>query len=96
MAKNETISAAADLQAQLRRLLGHDQVSVKPYGEHLLIQMMGDGKPDTVARLTLLDRNNYSSAFRNGSGRWEPLPGTGPRKEMAELVTTLLEPYLQP
>lgn len=96
MPKAETTSAAADLQAQLRGLLGHDQVSVKPYGDHLLIQMAGEEKPDTVARLTLLDRNTYGSAFRSGSGHWEPLPGTGTRKEMAELVTTLLGPYLRP
>ena len=69
---------------------------MKAYGDHLLIQMTGEEKPDTVARLTLLDRNTYGSAFRSGSGRWEPLPGTGTRKEMAEMVTTFLEPYLQP
>ena len=95
MSKAETISAAADLQMQLRQILGHDQVSVKSYGDHLLIQMAGEDRPDTVARLTRLDRSSYSAAFRNGSGRWEPLPGTGSSKEMAELVTTLLEPYLQ-
>jgi len=96
MAKVETLSATVDLQTQLRKVLGHDQVSVKPYGDHLLIQMAGEDKPDTVARLTRLDRSTYSAAFRIGSGRWEPLPGTGSSKEMAELVITLLEPYLHP
>ena len=95
MPKVETASAAADLQTRLRKILGHNQVSVKPYGDHLLIQMVGEDKSDTVARLTKLDRSTYSAAFRNGSGRWEPLPGTGSSQEMAELVTTLLEPYLQ-
>jgi hypothetical protein len=92
----DALSAAADLQADLRKNLGHAHVSVKPYGDHLLIQMAGEDKPDTIARLTALDRSTYGAAFRNGSGRWEPLPGTGSRKEMAELVVTLLGPYLQP
>ncbi|MCY1209537.1 hypothetical protein D9M72_211910 [compost metagenome] len=49
-----------------------------------------------VARLTELGRNRYGAAFRTHSGRWEPLPGAGSLDEMAQLVVTLLEPYLQP
>jgi hypothetical protein len=69
---------------------------VKPYGSHLLIQLVSEeGEADTIARLTELGRNTYGASFRPMSGRWEALPGTGPLKEMAELVTTLLGPYLQ-
>lgn len=52
--------------------------------------------PIVVARLTELGRNLYGAAFRSHSGRWEPLPGSGPLDEMAQIVVTLLEPYLQP
>lgn len=92
---------AAELQRQLATLTGHQRARVKPYGKHLLIQMHGDGRQDaddsvdTIARLTELGRNSYSSAFRSHTGRWEPLPGTGDLAATAELVVSLLGPYLE-
>lgn len=93
---------AAELQRQLATLTGHQRARVKPYGKHLLIQMHGDGSEseknddsvDTVARLTELKHNSYSSAFRSHTGRWEPLPGTGDLATTAALVVSLLGPYL--
>lgn len=91
---------AAELQRQLATLTGHQQARVKPYGKHLLIQIQsggteGDDKNvDTIARLTELGRNSYSSAFRSHTGRWEPLPGTGDLATVADLVVTMLGPYL--
>lgn len=96
MPKPKPISRAPELQHQLRQILGHDQIKVKPYGNHLLIQLVQGGEADTMARLTELGRGVYGAGFRSLTGRWEPLPGTGPLKEMAELVTTLIGPYLQP
>src|SRR5437899_11061251 len=88
---------AAELQRQLATLTGHNQASVRPYGKHLLIQMhRDDDVVDTVARITELARNAHSSAFSSHTGRWEPLPGTGTLAETAELVVTLLAPYLDP
>ncbi|AME28140.1 hypothetical protein [Burkholderia sp. PAMC 26561] len=87
---------AAELQRQLRSLLGHEQIVTQAYGRHLLIKRLDDEKPTVVARLTELGRNSYSAAFRSHTGRWEPLPGTGPLDEMAEVVVTLLQAYLQP
>jgi len=84
---------AAELQRQLAALTGHDLVHVKPYGKHLLIQMHHDDNIDTIARLTEMGRNAYSSAFRSHTGRWEPLPGTGDLATTAEQVVTLLAPY---
>jgi len=84
---------AAELQRQLAALTGHDLVHVKPYGKHLLIQMHRDDNLDTIARLTEMGRNAYSSAFRSHTGRWEPLPGTGDLATTAEQVVTLLAPY---
>ncbi|MEM5439397.1 hypothetical protein [Paraburkholderia diazotrophica] len=87
---------AAELQRQLRTLLGHDQIVTQAYGRHLLIKRLDDEAPTVVARLTELGRNRYGAAFRTHSGRWEPLPGTGSLEEMADVVVTLLQPYLQP
>ncbi|WP_090864976.1 hypothetical protein [Paraburkholderia diazotrophica] len=86
---------AAELQRQLRTLLGHDQIVTQAYGRHLLIKRLDDEEPTVVARLTELGRNRYGAAFRSHSGRWEPLPGTGSLEEMADVVVTLLQPYLQ-
>ncbi|MFP3557337.1 hypothetical protein SB861_42615 [Paraburkholderia sp. SIMBA_049] len=85
---------AAELQRQLRSLLGHEQIVTQAYGRHLLIKRLDDEEPTVVARLTELGRNRYGAAFRSHSGRWEPLPGTGSLEEMADVVVTLLQPYL--
>lgn len=93
---------AAELQRQLATLTGHQHARVKPYGKHLLIQIhSGDTESDnenvnTIARLTELGRNSYSSAFRSHTGRWEPLPGTGDLATVADLVVSLLGPYFEP
>jgi hypothetical protein len=85
---------AAELQRQIATLTGHKLAQVKPYGKHLLIQMHRDDSVDTIARLTELGRNTYSSAFRSHTGCWEPLPGTGDLATTAVLVVSLLGPYL--
>ncbi|WP_454744016.1 hypothetical protein [Cupriavidus necator] len=77
------------MQQQLRSLLGHEQIITQAYGRHLLIKRLDDEEPTVVARLTELGRNRYGAAFRNHSGRWEPLPGEGSLDEMAEVVVTL-------
>ena len=87
---------AAELQRQLRSLLGHEQIVTQAYGRHLLIKRLDEDAPTVVARLTELGRNRYGAAFRTHSGRWEPLPGTGSLDEMADVVVTLIQPYLQP
>ena len=88
---------AAELQRHLAELTGHSAAHVRPYGKHLLIQMHRDDSVDTVARLTEVARNKYTAAFRSHTGRWEPLPASAADlKQTAELVTTLLAPYLEP
>lgn len=87
---------AAELQRKLHSLLGHDQIVTQAYGRHLLIKRRDDEESTVVARLTELAPNRYSAAFRSHTGRWEPLPGTGSLDEMADVVVTLLQPYLQP
>ncbi len=88
---------AAELQRHLAELTGHAAAHVRPYGKHLLIQMRRNDSADTVARLTELAPNKYTAAFRSHTGRWEPLPASAADlKQTAELVTTLLAPYLEP
>jgi len=91
----EAQGKAARLQRQLATLTGHELVQVKPYGKHLLIQMHRNDAVDTIARLTELGRNSYSSAFRSHTGRWEPLPGIGDLATTADLVVSLLGPYFE-
>jgi hypothetical protein len=92
---------AAELQRHLAMLTGHQHARVKPYGKHLLIQIhsnsgdLEDDHVDTIARLTELARNAYSSAFRSHTGRWEALPGIGNLTTTAELVVSLLGPYFE-
>ena len=87
---------AAELQRQLATLTGHDQVQVRPYGKHLLIQLRRHDSVDTIARLTEVAHNTFSSAFRSHTGRWEPLPGNGDLATTADLVVTLLAPHFEP
>ena len=89
-------ASATELQRLLAELTGHDHARVRPYGKHLLIQMHRDEAVDTVARLTEVARNKYTAAFRSHTGRWEPLPAAGDLKHTADLVVTLLAPYLEP
>jgi len=96
MPRIDVQAKAAELQRQIATLTGHDLAHVKPYGKHLLIQMHRDDGIDTIARLTELARNTYSSAFRSHTGRWEPLPGTGDLATTADLVVSLLGPYFEP
>jgi hypothetical protein len=88
---------AAELQRHLADLTGHTAAHVRLYGKHLLIQMHRNDSIDTVARLTEVARDKYTAAFRSHTGRWEPLPASAANmKQAAELVTTLLAPYLEP
>jgi hypothetical protein len=90
---------ALNLQKLLRSHLGHDAVIVRPRGGHFLIELQPQEDGDdalTVARLTAVNSTDYIAAFRNHSGRWEPLPGQGDLANMAKLVTDLLAPFLEP
>lgn len=57
--------------------------------------MHRDDTADTIARITEVARNAYSSEFRSHTGRWEPLPSSGDLAETADMVVSLLAPYLE-
>ena len=82
-----------DLQNKLRALLGHDQIEVRSSGSNLLLQLIEEGKLETIARLTKIGPNLYGAAFRTNKGRWEPLPVEGNLLEAGECVVDMLRPY---
>lgn len=88
--------SAAEIQEILQKALGHDQVKVKPHGEHYLIQLEFDEGLETIARITILDGRTFGAAFRSHRGRWEILPVEGSREEMIQVVVDWLGPYLMP
>jgi hypothetical protein len=90
------VAVAAGVQQHLRKLLGHDQVKVRPYGKRLFIQLDLGDEVETVARLTEHRSNQYGIDFRTHQGRWEPLPEEGTLKQMTEAVASQLGPYLTP
>lgn len=96
MPKPAALLGAADVERKLRQALGHEAVTVKPYGKHFLIQIDCDGEPDTIARITQLDSRTYGAAFKSHTGRWEPLSEEGSRDEMITVVAEELAPYLDP
>jgi hypothetical protein len=44
MPKPAAALAASDVEIKIRKILGHDGVTVKPYGRHFLIQMDDNGQ----------------------------------------------------
>lgn len=87
---------ATRLQAALRTLLHHDAVVVRPYGAHLVVDVLYPDGSEPTARLTSIGDDAFEAAFRNQSGRWEPLPGEGTLDEMAALMVDMLSLYLTP
>jgi hypothetical protein len=96
MPKPGAALAASDVETKLRKILGHEAVTVKPYGRHFLIQMDDNGQPDTVARITQLDPRTYGASFKSHTGRWDPLPEEGTRDEMITVLAEELGPYFDP
>lgn len=87
---------AAHVEARLKSLLGHEQIAVRPHGQHLHIRLIEDETETIVARLTESGSNRFAAGFLNHSGRWEPLPGSGDLDGAIQIVIDCLEPYLQP
>ena len=88
--------AAAGVERQLRRLLGHDQVKVQPRGRHMLILMDLGDEQEVIARITQYGSRVFGAAFRSHTGRWDPLPVEGTCEEAIEAVASLLGPHLSP
>jgi hypothetical protein len=87
---------ASELQELLSDHLGHDEVQVRPYGQHLVVEALRDDGPEPVARLTRLDHGRYGLSFRQHTGRWEQVPLAGTLEEVAKGAAQMLAPYFDP
>lgn len=87
---------ACRLQQLMSEHLDHDAVRVRPYGQHLVMDMAGDGDPYPVARLTRLEPGQYGLGFRLHTGRWDPMPVSGSLEEVARFAAQMLAPYFDP
>ncbi|HMG17093.1 MAG TPA: hypothetical protein VK573_00105 [Gemmatimonadales bacterium] len=97
MRSSDLTFAAAALQDLLRQRGKYEHVRVRPRAGHLNIEAANaDGQPSLVARVTPLGGVDYGLSFRSSGGRWEPMPVSGPLEEIADGVTGLLGPYLDP
>lgn len=97
MRSSDLTFTAASLQDLFRRRGKYDHVSVRPRAGHLNIEATdAAGQPSLVARVTPLGGLEYGLSFRSSSGRWEPMPVSGPLEEIADGVIGLLGPYLDP
>lgn len=88
--------AAAGVERDLRKALGHDQVKVVPRGRNLLILMDVGDEPELIARITQFGPRSFGAGFRSHTGRWDPLPVEGTREDAIEAVVSMLGPYLSP
>lgn len=95
MSTHKITTKPREVEAKLQSLLGHDHVVVRPYGRHLLVQLVIENKPETIARLTTIQANLYHASFRTHNGRWEQLPGEGNLLDMTTLLVDMLRPYFE-
>jgi len=94
-ATTPTEQDAECIQPAIWALGDYGHVSVRPNRGHLIIfavDSSGDQHP--VARLTPLGAGHYGLSFMRHTGRWEPMPFSGPLSDMADTVTSTLAPYL--
>jgi hypothetical protein len=96
MANIAAALAASDIEKKIQKLLGHEAVTVKPYGRNFLIQMEDNGQLDTLARITQIDSRTYGAAFKSHTGRWDPLPDVETRDEIITILVEELGPYFDP
>jgi hypothetical protein len=86
---------AVALQELLRERGDYAHVSVRPRAGHLTIEVEdAQGNHSIIARATPLGGGSYGLSFRTHMGRWEPMPVSGPLKEIVEGLTGPLGPYL--
>lgn len=86
---------ARELQDILHAKGDYDNVAVRLARGHLQIEIEADdGSATPVARATGDGGGEYQLSFRSHTGRWEPLPVTGPLDVVADMITTALGAYL--
>jgi len=87
-----TAHEAEQLRQAINALGDYAHVNVRTERGHLNVYA---GDTDPVARLTPLDARQYGLSFHTHTGRWEPMPFTGDIPHLANVMVSVLEPYLQ-
>jgi len=87
---------ASKLQELMSDHLGHDEVKVRPYGQHLVLEAVCGDTSEPVVRLTRLEQSRYGLSFRQHTGRWEPVPLAGTLEEVADGAAHLFAAYFDP
>jgi len=83
-------SCAQHAESLIRSLGDYDHVRVRANGQHLVVERRDDSEDIAVARLTLLGDGVFALGFRRHTGRWEPMPISGPLETVvADLIATL-------
>ena len=87
---------AQKLEALIRGRGDYAHIEVQARAGHLVIESReGKDTKTTVARLTPLAGNLYGLSFCAHTGKWEPMPFTGPLEKIADDLLEALAPYLQ-
>jgi hypothetical protein len=91
------IDAALSLEQHIRAHGNYDHVSVRPRAGHLNVEVVDAQQARFIlARATPIGGGQYGLSFRTHSGRWEPMPISGPLKEVAAGLVSCLAAYLDP
>jgi hypothetical protein len=86
---------ARELQDIIHAKGDYGHVAVRLARGHLQIEVEADdGSATPVARATGGGGGEFQLSFLSHTGRWEPLPMTGPPDVVAEMLTTALGAYL--
>jgi hypothetical protein len=89
-AQAEPNAQEAEALLHARGDCAHNRVRAR--GLHLVIEH-GEGD-DGVARLTPLGGQTFGASFRTHTGRWEPMPVSGPLQDVVPELVNVLGPYL--
>lgn len=90
-------AATIELQRLIRARGSYAHVRVRERAGHLNIEVLDAAqKPCIVARATPIGPSEYGLSFCGSSGKYEPMPVSGSLDDVAEGLTTLLAPYLDP
>jgi hypothetical protein len=71
-------------------------VHVRPSRNHLVVELEGGERREPVARLTYLGERRFGLSFHRHTGRWEPMPFSGPLEAATSELVQMLGPYLVP
>lgn len=86
---------AQKLVALIRTRGDYAHIEVQARAGHLVIESREGDDTTPIARLTPLAEGLYGLSFCNHTGKWEPMPFTGPMERITEDLLAALAPYLQ-